>query len=163
MRRNIKEEELRRYAYHEAGHALIILLRDCGKTLKSVSIKPSNSFGFFYYTSGKVTCENVQPQLSLAQAQNLMMCELAGEAAENIMAGTKGKAKRSATRDKKMAKKLAQNIAKETGAAVSDILKTAEEETYTVLEAHKDKLRALAEVLLEHGALGAAQVQKITT
>lgn len=154
------KQGLKSYAHHEAGHALALMLLDCGKKVKRITITPALSYRYILpvYTQGRVICDHVQEELNIEQARNWLICEFAGEAAENILADTKNIQSRSARRDKRTAQKLAQLIDPENA---DECLKIAQDAAYTLLAHNKDTLERIAGSLLKHKTLSGDEALKL--
>ena len=142
------EKQRTLYAYHEAGHALALIKLDCGRELDHVTIEPSNR-GLFH-AGGHTQVKNIQEEITQEQAHNWLICELAGEAAENIFENTPLKNRHTATRDKKTARKLCEKTGTD--------LEAARQEAHNFIKENEGILNALAKSLLKKGTLRAEEL-----
>lgn len=144
------------YAYHEAGHALAAIILDYGKELQSISLSHTHT------TFGQTRTKNKDTHIDIEQAKNWIICELAGEAAENLLADTPYKKRRSAAHDHKIAQKIAQHIPRTENNSNQELLETAQQQAHQIMEENKETLNKIAQALLEKNTLSAAEIYKIS-
>ena len=154
------EKDRLSYAYHEAGHALALLKLDCGHELKQITLSPTIQSGFLglpFYSASHVKSENIEDALTLEQAYNWLICELSGEAAENILHNTPGKSRLSAAHDKKTARKIAQHIAKHQKEEVTirQLITKASHDAHVFVEENQSTLKLIAKTLEAQKTLSA--------
>lgn len=161
------EKQRRSYAYHESGHALALLKLDCGHELEKIDLSPSLQTGFLglpFYSASHVNSKSLEDSITLEQAYNWLICELSGEAAENLLHGTPSKTRLSATHDKKTAHKIAQHIVKHQHKAATSqqLITKASKEAYQLMQDNHYALKELAGSLQEKKTLSASDAKAIT-
>lgn len=114
---------------------------------------------------GQATYENNQTHIDIDQAKNWMVCELAGEAAENVLANTPYKTRPSAAYDRKIAKKIAQQIIKignaPTQQSTKSLIKDAQTQAHQLMRDNQTSLKKIANTLLEKETLSADEIYEI--
>ena len=157
------EKDRLSYAYHEAGHALTLLKLDCGRELEQLTLSPSMQTGFGgipFYSASHVNSKKLEDNITLEQAYNWLICELSGEAAENLLHDTPGKSRLSAAHDKKTAKKIARHIAKHLPeSSIKQLLAKAYMDTGVFMQDNQSALKDLAQALYKHKTLSAQEAR----
>lgn len=174
----MSEEERRLIALHEAGHAVISRLLAPEDRIRRVSIVPSGNGAAGYNLS--IPAEKTM--YTRGDLENRICVLLAGRAAETLYAG-EGGVTGGASNDLKRATELACQMAgemgmgrrpyaaenvlqkygcgAETGADAHGLLEELYERTLSLLSAHADTLRTLAQRLLADEALDEAAVDGV--
>ena len=176
----ITPETLRRIAFHESGHALVAHLLDAG-SVERVSIEPRGpALGVTY-----VTRPNEEPLYGERELRGRLAMMLAGREAELIAFGN---ASSGAADDLKRASELATNMVGSLGFSQTfgllsmagvpkeligpdvqkslldearALLESAQAECRRVLEDRRDRLDALAEMLLGQETLSGAPLKRV--
>lgn len=166
------EEMRRRTAFHEAGHALVSVLHGSG-TVEKVTILPrANALGITFITQDEVLQLDTRTTLN-----HRLEVLLGGRAAEEVVFGDPSI---GASSDLEHATSLATNMLSRfgygEGLAVmsSDLLKEDKihtllntmlaaryQETLALLQANRQALDALADLLLEHETIDGDQVRNL--
>jgi cell division protease FtsH len=174
-------DELRRTAYHEAGHTMMIVLSKLAHPLHKVTIlSRGGALGITWYLP-----EGDQTSMSEEQIRSEIMVCLGGRLAEEIMYGAASRTT-GASNDFQNASRLAHDMvctygmsrlgpviyneteggyrqySEDTARKIDEeqarIIEECFKEAKTLLEANKDKLTTLAEELLKKETLDALEV-----
>ncbi len=153
------EAWLERIAYHEAGHALVLIKLGRGHAIINASINPES--GRFHYTSPFSTLKSLQDELVI---------DYAGQAAEEVRYGTENYSSGCAEDIEKV-----ENIAKfiitkcqnprlteqDVCAAIEDLEDLSLEKSKNILIQNKDQLDVLAEALMQRITLTGAEMHEV--
>lgn len=189
--RAMSEQERTTTAYHEAGHAVVGLVKNEASIVRKVTIIPRGRIGGYALMTPKTDRYN----LSYNDAQEQLAGSMGGRAAEMLI---NGQASSGAANDFQQATGLARAMVTQYGMSdklgmvqlegnatvgygagmqpnatyseataelidqeVRRITTEAYQEAYHILETHKDKLEAIAKALLEVETLDEKQISDI--
>jgi len=188
--RGMSESERRTTAYHEAGHALVGLVRSEASVVRKVTIVPRGRIGGY----ALMTPKNDRYNLKYSEAKEQLAGLMGGRAAEIFMFN---EASSGASNDFQQATGLARQMvtafgmsdklgmvqlegnasvgyadqggnraySEETARLIDEEVRRLAQEAFndalTILQEHKDKLTAIAEALLEVETLDERQIKDI--
>ncbi|WP_342261931.1 ATP-dependent metallopeptidase FtsH/Yme1/Tma family protein [Alphaproteobacteria bacterium endosymbiont of Tiliacea citrago] len=177
---NISEEDKKRTAFHESGHAIIAKIFDENKSIHIITILPRGfALGYVYRT-------NTEEKDKVSETKNEMLNNIkicfGGYVAEQLLNG-KNQVTSGPSNDLEQANKIAKNMIYKFGMGesfltynlekeqvaptslsridteVDNILKSSYNEVYKILDEKKDILNKLATLLLEKEVLYANEIE----
>jgi AAA+ superfamily predicted ATPase len=141
----ITDEERRRTAVHELGHALVMVATDPKNVPESISIRNHAE------SLGRVRQAEMNINLTEQQLMNHLATLLGGKNAEKLIFGSHSTGcSNDYTRAKRVAQNMIDNYAMtQFGESVADILKAADKLSMDIIQSHQHQLDIIADTLLK--------------
>ena len=183
--RVVSEKDKKLTAYHEAGHAVVSRYLETQKDIKEVSIIPRGVAGGYtmyktnedkFYVSKTEMEEKLISLLGGRAAEKVALDDISTGASNDIEVAMKiardmvtiygmsdkiGPMSINVEKDPYQIQLLGNNLEDEIGKEVKNILEDAYEKAQRLLVLHRDKLDAVASVLLEKEVINEKEFEKI--
>ena len=183
--RVVSEKDKKLTAYHEAGHAVVSRYLETQKDIKEVSIIPRGVAGGYtmyktnedkFYVSKTEMEEKLISLLGGRAAEKVALDDISTGASNDIEVAMKiardmvtvygmsdkiGPMSINVEKDPYQIQLLGNNLEDEIGKEVKNILEDAYEKAQRLLVMHRDKLDAVASVLLEKEVINEKEFEKI--